>query len=93
MAVAKKLRQSFFPVTGTATSTPPKTSSPTAPIRRRLRLNEPVLVAIYLSPGVTAGAAGIVIINGKIKRVPPRGPATQQLIAAIQAVAGSATRR
>lgn len=46
------------------------------------------VVALYVSPGVKAGAGGFVIVNGKLKRVPPRGPVLQQLEAAIQAVAG-----
>ena len=30
------------------------------------------LVATFVSPGVAAGAAGFVIVGGKIKKVPPR---------------------
>lgn len=37
------------------------------------------IVATFLSPGVTAGAAGFAIVNGKIVKIPPRGPAFQQL--------------
>jgi hypothetical protein len=37
------------------------------------------LVATFVSPGVAAGAAGFVIVNGKIKRVEPRGPAFLKL--------------
>ena len=32
-----------------------------------------VIVASYVSPGVSQGAGGFVIIGGKIKKVPPRG--------------------
>ena len=35
------------------------------------------LVATFVSPGVAAGAAGFVIVGGKIKKVPPRGPASR----------------
>ena len=45
-----------------------------------------VVVAMYVSPGVSRGAGGFVIVNGKLKKVPPRGPAFKQLEAAIQAV-------
>ncbi len=33
-------------------------------------------MAIYVSPGVKAGASGFVIVNGKIHIVGPRGPVT-----------------
>jgi hypothetical protein len=46
-----------------------------------------VVVAMYVSAGVSKGAGGFVIVNGKLKKVPPRGPAFKQLAAAIQAVA------
>lgn len=32
-----------------------------------------VIVATFVSPGVAAGAGGFVIVNGKLKKVPPRG--------------------
>jgi hypothetical protein len=51
------------------------------------KLKGMVVVAMFISPGVKAGASGFVIVNGKLKRVPPRGPAFQQLQAAVQAVA------
>jgi hypothetical protein len=44
------------------------------------------IVATYLSPGVTAGAAGIGIVNGKIVRIPPRGPAYSLLNQAFKAM-------
>ena len=47
-----------------------------------------VVVAMYVSPGVSRGAGGFVIVNGKLKKVPPRGAAFKQLEAAIQTVAG-----
>ena len=40
------------------------------------------IVATFLSPGVSKGAAGFAIVGGKIKKIPPRGPAFQQLAAA-----------
>ncbi|HWC03364.1 MAG TPA: hypothetical protein VHF87_11380 [Methylomirabilota bacterium] len=52
-----------------------------------VKLKGLVVVAMYVSPGVAAGAGGYVIVNGKLKRVPPRGPAFKQLQAAVQAVA------
>jgi hypothetical protein len=53
-----------------------------------IKLKGLVVVAMYVSPGVKAGAGGFVIVNGRLKRVPPRGPAFEQLTAAVQAVAG-----
>jgi hypothetical protein len=50
------------------------------------------IVATYLSPGVAAGAGGFAIINGKIVKVPPRGPAynlLQQALKALTATAGA----
>jgi len=52
------------------------------------KLNGLVLVAMYVSPGVKVGAGGFVIVNGKLKKVPPRGPALKQLVAAVQTIAG-----
>ena len=37
------------------------------------------IVATFLSPGVAKGAGGFAIIGGKIVKIPPRGPAFQQL--------------
>ena len=37
-----------------------------------------VVVAMYVSPGVSRGAGGFVIVNGKLKKVPPRGPVFKQ---------------
>ena len=51
-----------------------------------------VLVATYVSPGVKVDAGGFVIINGKIVKVPPRGPEYRQLLAAFDAVAAKAER-
>jgi hypothetical protein len=50
------------------------------------------IVATYLSPGVAAGAGGFIIVNGKLKKIPPRGPATRQLHAALRALAGVGKR-
>jgi hypothetical protein len=41
------------------------------------------IVATYISPGVARGGAGIAIVNGKIVKIPPRGPVTRQLQEAI----------
>lgn len=40
------------------------------------------IVATFLSPGVSKGAAGFAIVNGKIVKIPPRGPAFEELAAA-----------
>ncbi|HUL75344.1 MAG TPA: hypothetical protein VLT86_19685 [Vicinamibacterales bacterium] len=48
-----------------------------------------VIVATYVSPGVAAGAGGFVIVNGKIIRVPPRGPVMKQLSEVLSKVATS----
>ena len=37
---------------------------------------------------VAAGAAGFVIVGGKIKKVPPRGPAFAKLAGAVAEIAG-----
>lgn len=37
------------------------------------------IVATFVSPGVSKGAAGFAIVGGKIVKIPPRGPAFQQL--------------
>jgi hypothetical protein len=37
------------------------------------------IVATFVSPGVSRGAAGFAIVGGKIVKIPPRGPAFQQL--------------
>jgi hypothetical protein len=41
------------------------------------------IVATYISPGVSRGGPGIAIVNGKIVKIPPRGPVTRQLQEAI----------
>jgi hypothetical protein len=51
-----------------------------------------VLVATYVSPGVKVDAGGFVIINGKIVKVPPRGPEYRQLQAALDAIAARVER-
>jgi hypothetical protein len=51
-----------------------------------------VIVATYVSPGVKLGAGGFVIVNGKVIKVPPRGPASQLLQKALQAIVASSKR-
>jgi hypothetical protein len=46
------------------------------------------IVATFVSPGVAAGAAGFVIVGGKLKKVPPRGPAFAKLAGAVAEIAG-----
>ena len=43
-----------------------------------------VLVATFVSPGVAKGAAGFMIVGGKIVKIGPRGPAFAQLAAAVK---------
>jgi hypothetical protein len=50
------------------------------------------IVATYLSPGVAAGAGGFAIVNGKMVKIPPRGPAyalMQQALKALTKTAGA----
>jgi hypothetical protein len=42
--------------------------------------------AIYVSPGVKVDAGGFIIVNGKFKKVPPRGPEFNQLEAGVSLV-------
>jgi hypothetical protein len=42
------------------------------------------LVATFISPGVSAGAAGFMIVNGKIVRIGPRGPAFAKISEAVR---------
>ena len=51
------------------------------------KLSGLVIVAMFISPGVAAGAAGWAIVNGKLVKIPPRGPANKQLTDAIQGLA------
>lgn len=44
------------------------------------------IVVMYVSTGVKLGAGGIAIVNGKVIKVPPRGPANQQLQTAVRAL-------
>ncbi len=59
----------------------------------RKKLSGLVIVAMFISPGVAAGAAGWAIVNGKLVKVPPRGPANRQLMDAIQGLAGKTAQR
>jgi hypothetical protein len=43
-----------------------------------------MLVATYVSPGVSRGGGGFVIVGGKLEKVPPREPALQKTIAALE---------
>jgi hypothetical protein len=44
-------------------------------------------VAMYVSPGILVGAGGIMIVNGKIVKVPPRGPVFEQLVEVLNKIA------
>jgi len=50
------------------------------------KLSGLVVVAMFISPGVKAGAAGWAIVNGKLVKIPPRGPASLRLMEAIQGI-------
>ena len=56
----------------------------------RKKLSGLVVVAMYISPGVAAGAAGWAIVNGKLVKIPPRGPASLKLLDAIKGVTARA---
>jgi hypothetical protein len=56
------------------------------------KIKNMAIVASYVSPGVKAGASGFVIVNGKIYRVPPRGPASELLQQALAAISGIAKK-
>jgi len=43
-----------------------------------------ILVATYMSPGVANDGGGIVIVGGKVIRVPPRSPLYKELLASLQ---------
>ncbi len=43
-----------------------------------------VLVATFVSAGVAKGAAGFMIVGGKIVKIGPRGPAFAKLAAAVK---------
>lgn len=45
------------------------------------------IVATFVSAGVAQGAGGFVIVGGKIKKIPPRGPAFKQLTEAVEKIA------
>ena len=43
------------------------------------RIKNFTIVATFISPGVAAGASGFMIVNGKIVKIGPRGPAFRKL--------------
>jgi predicted DNA-binding transcriptional regulator YafY len=47
---------------------------------------ENILVATYVSPGVTNDGGGFIIVNGKFRRIPPRSPSMKKLTAALRAL-------
>ena len=42
------------------------------------------LVATFISAGVSAGASGFMVVNGKIRKIGPRGPAFFKLTEAVK---------
>jgi hypothetical protein len=47
------------------------------------------IVVSIMSPGVSSGGDGFVIINGKIKRIPPHSPKLKELGAALNLLSQS----
>lgn len=45
------------------------------------------IVATFVSAGVSKGAGGFVIVGGKLKKIPPKGPAFADFAAAAAKVA------
>ena len=64
---------------------PPKKQKPMA----NLRITEKTAVAMFISPGVLVGGGGFMIVNGKLIRVPPRGPLLGQLIETLNKIANA----
>ena len=46
-----------------------------------------IIVVSIMSPGVGKGGGGIVIINGKLRRIPPNSPKLREIEAAINLMA------
>ena len=44
-------------------------------------------VAMFISPGVLVDGGGIMIVNGKIIHVPPRGPLLEELLGVLNKIA------
>ena len=44
-----------------------------------MKITEKTAVAVFISPGVLADGGGIIIVGGKVIRIPPRGPLVDQL--------------
>ncbi len=65
-------------------ATPYTSKEKVMPIDRKFR--NLAIVAMYVSPGVKVDGGGFVIVNGKIVKVPPRGPVMQALQQAIKGV-------
>ena len=45
------------------------------------------IVVSIMSPGVGKGAGGFVIVNGKLKRIPPHSPKLKAVAAALNVIA------
>jgi hypothetical protein len=57
------------------------------------KITEKTVVALFISPGVLVDGGGFMIINGKIVRVPPRGPLLDELRGVLNKIAsGKATK-
>jgi hypothetical protein len=54
-----------------------------------IKITEKMAVAMYITPGVLVDGGGIMIVNGKIIRIPPRGPLVAQLLEVLNKIAAA----
>ena len=54
-----------------------------------LKITSKTAVALFISPGVLVDGGGIMIVNGKVIRVPPRGPLFEQLLVVVNKIANT----
>jgi len=53
------------------------------------KITEKTAVAVFISPGVLVDGGGIMIVGGKIIRIPPRGPLLAQLVEVLNKIAAN----
>jgi hypothetical protein len=51
------------------------------------KITEATAVAVFISPGVLVDGGGFMILNGKIIRIPPRGPLIDELRGVLNKIA------
>jgi hypothetical protein len=56
---------------------------------KTLKITAKTVVALFISPGVLVDGGGIMIVNGKVIKVPPRGPVLEQLLVAMNKTANA----